>query len=164
MAHHQIVRWGMLFLVTLAFTACQRTLLKAELETYKFAYKPGEHLEASYEVTKKRYPCVLNVVYLKEFFFRPYKMVPGEQILTRFIYASCAAEDIRGTIVRQVIHNGKVMLRDTTHHHFVPGTWSVNAYIQIPPDAAPGAYIFSVNIAAGAQVFKGTHSFQVIQP
>ncbi|MGD9875144.1 hypothetical protein [Desulfococcus sp.] len=165
MAHHQIIRWAILFLALLSLTACQRALLKAQIETYKWTYKPGEHLVATYEETRKQYSCKNTTsVYLKETFFRPYKMVPGEQILTRFVYASCTPEDLRGTILRQVIHNGRVVLRDTTPHHFVPGTWGVNAYIQIPPDASPGAYIFSVTITAGAQVFKEIHSFQVMQP
>lgn len=164
MAHHQIIRWGLLVLAALSLTGCQKALLRAELEAYKLSYKPGEHLVASYEETRKRHPCKRDVVYLKESFFRPYRMVAGEQILTRFVYASCAAGNIPGSIVRQVIHKGSVVLRDTTRHDFVPGTWGVNAYIQIPPEAAPGAYIFSVTITAGSQVFKETHSFQVIRP
>jgi hypothetical protein len=164
MANHQIIRWGFVVLTALSFAACQKSLLKAELETYKLMYKPGEHLVASFEETKKRSPCTNDGVYLKESFFRPHRMVAGEQILTRFIYASCAAMNIRGIIVRKVIHNGSVILRDTTPHSFIPGTWGVNAYIQIPPDATAGAYIFLFTITAGSQVFKETHTFQVIQP
>ncbi|WP_373501758.1 hypothetical protein [Desulfococcus sp.] len=165
MAHHQIVRVLMLFLMPLFLVACQKALLKTELSAYKLAYKPGEQLVASYEETKKKHRCAGNSsVYLEDSLFRPYKMVPGEQILTRFTYASCSAESISGTIVRQVTHKGKVVLKDTTRYTFVPGTWAVNAYIQIPPGASPGAYVFALTVKAGRQVFKETYSFQILQP
>lgn len=165
MANHQIVRVSLLFLMALFLMACQKALLKTELEAYKLAYKPGEQLVASYEETKKKHRCAGNsVVYLEDSLFRPYKMVPGEQILTRFTYASCAAEIISGMIIRQVIHKGSVVLEDTTRYTFVPGTWAVNAYVQIPPGASLGAYVFKLIIRAGRHVFKETYSFQIIQP
>lgn len=163
MAHYQIIRWSLLLLAAASLSACQKALLKAELETYKLTYKPGQHLVAPYEETQGDRRCRRDRIYLKESFFRPYKMVAGEQILTRFVYASCAPDNIPGTILRQVVHDGRPVLRDTTRHYFVPGTWAVNAYIQIPPDAPAGAYVFSVTITAGSRVFKETHSFQVIQ-
>ena len=165
MAHNQIIRVLMLFLATFFLVACQKALIKTELAAYKLAYKPGEQLVAPCEETNRKHRCAGNTaVYLEDSLFRPYKMVPGEQILTSFTYASCSAESIFGTIIRQVIHNGKVVLKDTTRHTFVPGTWRVNAYIQIPSGASPGAYIFKLTIKAGRQVFKKTYSFQIIQP
>lgn len=165
MARHQVVRLLMLFLVSLFLMACQKALIKTELAAYKLTYKPGENLVASYEETNKKHRCAgKSTVYLEDSLFKPNKMIPGEQILTRFIYASCSAESISGVIIRQVVHNGSVVLQDTTRHMFVPGTWGVNAYIQIPPGAPPGAYIYLLTVKAGRQVFKETYPFQIIQP
>ena len=155
----------MLSLVTLFLMACQTALVKTELAAYKLAYKPGEKLVASYGETKRRHPSQGNsAVYLENSLFRPNKMVPGGQILTRFTYASCSAESIAGMIVRQVMNNGNVVLKDTTRHNFVPGTWGVNAYIQIPSDAPAGSYVFMLTIKAGRKVFKEKYSFRIIPP
>ena len=165
MVRYQIIRLVLLLLVTASCLACQKVISRSELMAIKWTHKPGEQLVASYEKTQNKHGCTGDpMIYLEEALFRPSKMVPGAQILNRFIYASCSPESITGTISRQVIYNGKVVLRDFTNHTFVPGTWRVNAYIQIPPNAPPGAYIFKLTITAGKQNFDKTFPFQIIQP
>jgi len=163
MGHHQITRLFILFLVSLSLSACQKVMSRGELMAYKWTHKPGEELVASYQETSAKHKCTdTPVVHLEGTLFKPDKMVPGAQILNRFVYASCAPEAISGLIVRQVKYNGKVVLEDVTPHNFVPGTWGVNAYLQIPSAAPPGAYVFVLTITAGDQAFRETFPFEVI--
>jgi hypothetical protein len=148
-----------------AFLGCQKVIRKTELAVYKLTYKPGEELVASYADTDKKHRCKnAATVLLEDATFSPTKVAAGEQILNRFVYACCAARGVPGTITRQVLHEGEVILTDETDFNFVPGTWAVTAYVQVPPNATPGAYVFELILKADKQVVKETHPFQVLKP
>lgn len=165
MAHHKVTPLLILLLSILPLSACQQIVSNTQLQVLTLTHTPGEHLVASYEETDKKYNCFGNpVLHLVDSSFMPDKMVPGARILNTFSYASCAQKSIPGTIIRQVTHDDKVILQDVTQYIFVPGTWAVNAYLQIPPDAAPGAYVFVMNITAGRQEFKRIYPFQILTP
>lgn len=163
MGHHKIVQLSILFLVIGVLMGCQKMLRKTELAVYKLTYKPGEELVASYEETDKKHRCKSGPsILLEGSTFSPVKVAAGEQILNRFVYACCAPRGMRGTITRQVVHHGEVVLTDDTDFNFAPGTWAVTAYLQVPPNAPVGAYVFELILKADKQDLKETHAFQVL--
>jgi len=164
--HHKIVQLSISLLVLgVVLIGCQKMLRKTELAVYKLTYKPGEELVASYADTDKKHRCKgAASILLEDTTFSPAKVAAGEQILNRFVYACCAPRGVSGTITRQVLHEGKVILTDQTDFNFVPGTWAVTAYLQVPAIASPGAYVFELILQAGKQLLKETHPFQVLKP
>ncbi len=165
MDHHKVaVTLSILFLGVGLLVGCQKMLRQTELAVYKMTYKPGEELVASYEETDKKHRCKSGPsILLEGTTFSPMKVDAGEQILNRFVYACCAPRGVRGTITRQVLHDGEVVLTDDTDFNFVPGTWAVTAYLQVPPNAPPGAYVFELILKADKQEVKETHPFQVLK-
>ena len=165
MGHHQIIRLLGLIVSAVMLSACQHWLSRGELKAYQFYYKPGEQLIASYEKTDKKHTCAEKPsLFLVDTLFRPSTMVPSEQILNRFEYVCCATRSIRGSIVRQVMYEGRAILEDVSQHTFVPGTWAVNAYLKIPAEAKPGAYVFVLTVSADDNSIKKVFPFQIIEP
>jgi len=163
--HHKIVQLSILFLAVGVLVGCQKMLRKTEMAVYKLTYKPGEELVASYDETVKKHGCKDGPsILLEGTTFSPVKVAAGEQILNRFVYACCAPRGVPGVITRQVVRDGELMLPDDTNFNFAPGTWAVTAYLQVPPNAPPGAYVFELILKAGTQVLKETHPFQVLRP
>ncbi len=163
MGYHKIISLAVATLLIVLLFGCGSVIRKTELAVYQLAYKPGEKIVASYEETDKSHNCEKNQrIFLEHSSLSPFKVAPGEQLLNRFIYASCYTKGVPGVIVRRVIYKGEVILEDETDYEFVPGTWAVAAYLKIPRDADPGAYIFEMDLKSGQQLIKKTFPFQIL--
>ncbi len=78
----------------------------------------------------------------------PNRVKPGEEINHRIRYVLCLADQtavLKGEIVRTVSYNDRTVFRDSTKYDFKSGIWTVDAFVLVPENAAPGTY--TVNTA-----------------
>lgn len=165
MGYNKIVQLMVVSFFFVFFAGCQKLLHKTQLEVYKLTYKTGEEIVASYEDTDKKYNCDKNpTIVIENSTFGPIKVAAGDQVLNRFVYACCRSKGQSGIITRQVLYKGEVILQDNTDFRFIPGTWSVTSYLQVPLSATPGAYIFEIIVDSSVQTFNKIFPFQVFKP
>jgi len=144
---------------------CANVMRKTELALNQMAYKPGVQIVATYEETRKKYHCYnYKRAFLEDFQFRPSTIAPGEQVLNRFVYASCFSESIHGKIIRKVLFRGRTIVTDPTDYDFIPGAWAVTAFIKIPPHAKTGDYTFKLELQVGDQRIRKSYPFKILRP
>jgi len=92
---------------------------------------------------------------------------PGEEFRHSFVYALCPAKPskyVEVTLSRTVTSKGRMVLSDTVRHsELKPGRWAVNALINVPLQAKPGAYELQLSLATQTMTTKGIIPFFVVQ-
>lgn len=126
--------------------------------------KPGEQLVASYEKTAAKYQCQgTPVLVVEKAELQPSKIAPGQQLVSRIVYASCYRTSLKGKIIRKVIHNGETVIALPEDIEYRPGTWALTAYIAIPPRADPGGYSLETKMQARAFRLQETNTVEVVR-
>ena len=92
---------------------------------------------------------------------------PGEGFRHSFVYALCPAEpskSVEVTLNRTILSKGRVVLRDTVKQfELKPGRWAVNALVNVPAQAKPGAYELQLSLTTQTMTIKGLIPFFVVQ-
>jgi hypothetical protein len=92
---------------------------------------------------------------------------PGEGFRQSFVYALCPADpskSVEVTLNRTILAKGRVVLRDTVKHfELKPGRWAVNALVNVPAQAKPGAYELQLSLTTQTMAIKGLIPFFVVQ-
>ena len=91
---------------------------------------------------------------------------PGEGFRHSFVYALCPAEpskSVEVTLNRTILSKGRVVLRDTVKQFKLkPGRWAVNALVNVPAQAKPGAYELQLSLTTQTMAIKGLIPFFVV--
>lgn len=94
-------------------------------------------------------------------------VLPGEEFRQSFVYALCPAKPtkpVEVTLSRTIVSKGRMVLRDTVKHFKLkPGRWAVNALVNVPPQAKPGAYEFQLSLTSQTMTIIGVVPFFVVQ-
>jgi len=123
--------------------------------------KPGEQLVASHEKTAAKYQCQgTSVLVVEKAELQPSKVTPGQQLVSRIVYASCYRTSLKGKIIRKVVHNGETVIALPEDVEYRPGTWARTAHIVIPPRAIPGGYILETKMQARALRLQETNTLK----
>src|SRR4029453_3248696 len=62
--------------------------------------KPGEQLVAPYEKTAAKFQCQgTSVLVVEKAELQPSKVTPGQQLVSRIVYASCYGTSLKGKII-----------------------------------------------------------------
>ena len=92
---------------------------------------------------------------------------PGEEFRHSFVYALCPAKPskyVEVTLSRTVTSKGRIVLSDTVKlFKLMPGRWAVNAQVNVPAQAKPGAYELQLSLTTQAMTIKGLIPFFVVQ-
>ncbi len=128
--------------------------------------EPGEKMITSPEKTSGNYSCPpgRTTFILEQAEVIPSTISRGDEINQRIRYAMCSytpSATLRGKITRSVSHNGVKMFQDVTDYEFKPGTWTVDAFIQVPDDAKSGVYLLESVLHNSQKTIKRTNEFVV---
>ncbi len=129
--------------------------------------KPGETMQKSPADTAQYFSCSIekqSMPVLFETEVIPYNVKPGKEINNRISYAFCpapSAPKYAGEIIRTVKYKNHVIFRDKTAYDFKPGTWTVDASINVPDTAVPGEYIVETAIVLKGKLIMKSNTFQV---
>jgi len=151
------------------FEKMDRTAYKVKNIQEKFfrsIREPGEKIMVSPEKTSENYSCPpgRTTFILEQAEAIPGTVSPGDEINHRIRYAMCTyarSVVLRGDIIRAVLHGGVSMFQDVTYYDFKPGTWTVDAFIQVPDDAESGLYILEVILNYNEKTIRRTNEFVV---
>ena len=128
--------------------------------------EPGEKMVVSPEKTSENHSChpgrTTFILELTEVI--PNTVSPGEEIDQRIRYAMCPhtpSDKLRGQIIRTVLYKGVSMFKDVTDYEFKPGSWTVDAFIQVPDDARSGVYLLEVVVKYSQTTTRRTNEFVV---
>lgn len=94
----------------------------------------------------------------------PNSVKPGEEINHRIRYVLCLADQsavLKGEIVRTVSYNERTVFRDSTKYDFKSGIWTVDAFVLVPENAAPGTYTVSTALIYKDGSAGKSNTFQV---
>jgi hypothetical protein len=94
---------------------------------------------------------------------KPSKIKPGQQMVSRIVYASCYGTSLKGKITRTVIRNGKTVIALPEDIEYMPGTWALTAHIPVPPEADLGGYILETKMQARALRLQERNTFEVVR-
>ena len=159
------------FLVT--STSCVNTLDKAaskidnwQQRLFKTTRKPGERQVHSVEDTYKTYRCLKSRIYFESIEVIPKKVVRGEEINQRMRFAFCSTPKdqykvIEGNIIRKIFRGQQEEFADVTRYTFKPGTWIIDAFLEIPPDAEIGTYSMHVTLVYEEKLNGKRESFEI---
>ena len=115
----------------------------------KSVRSPGETMVVNPEETALFHECPAGgqeLPVLLETETIPNRVRPGQEINHRIRYVLCLADQsavFKGEIVRTVSYNGRTVFRDSTEYDFKSGIWTVDAFVLVPENAAPGTYVVS---------------------
>ena len=98
----------------------------------------------------------------------PPQLNAGKELNHHFTYVMCPAmpsQVIKGKLTRLIHYEGRIIFEDVTDDfELKPGEWSVDAFIDIPPQAEPGVYSFEVRFSSGEHTFSKSRHFVVTSP
>ncbi len=151
------------------FERMDRTAYKVkniQEKIFRSIREPGEKIIVSPEKTSENYSCPpgRTTFILEQAETIPGTVSPGNEINHRIRYAMCPyarSGVLRGEIIRAVSHNGIRLFRDVTDYGFKPGTWTVDAFIQVPDDAESGLYTLELILNYNQKTIKRTNEFVV---
>ena len=133
----------------------------------KSVRSPGETMVVNPEETALFHECPAGsqeLPALLETETIPNRVKPGEEINHRIRYVLCLADQtavLKGEIVRTVSYNGKTVFRDSTEYDFKSGIWTVDAFVLVPENAAPGTYVVSTTLRYKNGSAGKSNTFQV---
>lgn len=128
---------------------------------------PGEKMVQSPEKTSSTYSCLpykRNMLALEEASVIPEMIAPGDEVNQRVRYAMCPYKPsgtIRGKIIRTILFKGTTAFQDVTDYEFKPGTWTVDAFIDVPSQAQDGVYAMEVVLVHGQETIRRSNTFVV---
>jgi hypothetical protein len=128
---------------------------------------PGERLVLAKEVVHSQYDCArkkLPFVVIEQNEIRPQQLHPGEEFHHHFVYVMCPSqtlETVQGRLERRVYFKGNRVFDDSGNFAFRPGKWDVDAFIKVPPEAAPGTYRFELFFGSKVVTIKKSLDFAV---
>jgi hypothetical protein len=115
---------------------------------------PGEAVFAALECAQKPLPLLL----VEQNTLTPNPAAPGAELQHHLVYAFCPRPGDKpetGTLTRSLSLQGKKIFSDVTKAFPVtPGRVAVDAYLTVPPGAAPGTYVYAVEYVSDAEAGK----------
>jgi hypothetical protein len=127
---------------------------------------PGDHLILSEQKTNLNYVCSKYKPY--RLFIESLEIVPsvvnkGEEFNQRVQFAFCSNKNktVDGTMKRVLKYEGNVIFSDSESYKYRPGTWAVDVFIEVPPDAGRGKYQFEITLKYGYKTAFKNESFIV---
>ncbi|NIP29493.1 MAG: hypothetical protein GTO02_03885 [Candidatus Dadabacteria bacterium] len=163
----------LLVFVVLSYSGCISVLDRAAAKVdnmqqrfFKTTRKPGERQVNSAEETYATYYCRTSRIYFESIEVLPKKVLRGEEINQRMRFAYCLAPKdqhnvIEGNIIRKIFKNKQEQFADVTRYTFKPGTWIIDAFLEIPPDADGGIYSINVSLDYGDKLHTRLEEFEV---
>lgn len=154
-------------LISVLICAGCATVKDLHQQLVKSVRTPGEKMVISPEDTLRYNPCSdqkRDALVLFEAEVIPGRLSPGKEINHRIRYATCLAassEAQKGEIIRAVYYKNHTVFRDRTKYEFKPGTWTVDAFIMVPDDAAPGTYTVDTTVICKGKSIRKSNTFQV---
>lgn len=94
----------------------------------------------------------------------PRVVTAGQELKHTFVYAFCpvSGKPLRGTLHRRVKQGATVLMDDVTQpFELKPGTWSVTAFIVVPPTAPTGHYMMATKLEGETIAFENEQPFDV---
>ena len=125
---------------------------------------PGDHLILSEEKTNLNYVCSKykpNRLFIEKLEIVPSVITKGEEFNQRVQFALCSKNTVNGTITRILKYKGNDIFSDSESYEFKPGTWAVDVFIEVPPDAEGGKYQFEITLKYGYKSSYKSESFIV---
>jgi len=125
---------------------------------------PGDHLILSQQKTDLNYVCSKYKPY--RLFVEKLEIVPsivtkGEEFNQRVQFAFCSNKNVTGSIKRILKYKGNIIFSDSESYTYKPGTWAVDVFIEVPPDAQNGEYHFEITLRYGYKTSFMKESFLV---
>lgn len=154
-------------------SACVSTLDKAAAKVdnwqqrlFKTTRKPGERQVHSVEDTYETYRCLKSKIIFESVEVIPKKVPRGSEINQRMRFAFCSTPKdnykvIEGNIIRKVFKNNREQFADVTRYTFRPGTWIIDAFLEIPPDAEYGNYTMKVTLDYNDKLHTKNDFFEI---
>jgi hypothetical protein len=112
----------------------------------KNAQQPGAKLLGTEAEVVRQYGCARQkkpLLVLEESFLRPTPLAAGEEFGHRIVYAFCptrAKQPLSGKLRTRITFGGAGIVDDSADFRVEPGRWAVDTFIELPPQAKPGAY------------------------
>lgn len=161
-------------LLCACLTGCDSAPIRAIGDTYQeLVYKArskGEKEAASTDSVRREFGCNERHPFelrLEQSEIVPSRVKRGREISHRFVYAACTPNNAIQThsLVRRITQGGRVLFEDRDlKFALIPGRWTVDAIVGIPPTAAPGIYVLEVAIEVRHDVSrKLRREFEVTQ-
>jgi hypothetical protein len=165
-----ILMCGGIFISALVLSGCVTTVDKIQdiqQRAMMSMRKPGEKMVAPPEDASRRYSCstyMKDKLVIEEIDVIPDRINAGDEINQRIRYGLCPnppSGTMNGKIVRTVLFNGETQFEDITYYAFKPGTWTIDAFIQVPRDVDEGMYDVEVVVTYGSKTVRSVESFLV---
>jgi hypothetical protein len=107
--------------------------------------RTGDQAISPLDQTRKRYSCAQHDTrfYVEKSELSPVQVSPGDKIKHVVQYSLCAPSDavtVQGMLTRKIKFKGKEIKTDSDAQVFKAGTWTVNAFIEVPDKAPSGTY------------------------
>jgi hypothetical protein len=93
----------------------------------------------------------------------PSRVYRGKEVNHRIRYAICHSpvSSPAGEIIRKVYFGNTAVFQDRTKYEFKQGTWTVDAFIQVPEAAGAGTYEVDTVISYRGKSLKIRNTFEV---
>ncbi len=94
----------------------------------------------------------------------PIRPVPGREVNYRIAYSACPgyAERLSGTLTRRLTYGRQVIMEEKENVTLKPGRWTVDIFIGIPPQTAPGWYRFETVFENPTLQLRDRQDFNVV--
>jgi len=154
------------FAAAVALAGCA-TMQDLRQNIVKSLRSPGETMVVNPEETALFHQCPdgrQDIPALLETEVIPDRVNPGEEINYRIRYVLCLADQsavLKGEIIRTFSYKDKTVFRDTTKYDFKPGIWTVDAFVLVPVNAAPGSYTVNTTLIYRSGSTGKSNIFQV---
>jgi hypothetical protein len=161
---------GAIFMSALLLSGCVTTVDKIQdiqQRAMMSMRKPGEKMVAPPGEAPRRYSCspyMKDRLIIEEIDVIPVRINAGDEINQRIRYGLCPnfpSGTLSGKIIRTVLFNGEMQFEDITYYEFKPGTWTIDAFIEVPGDVEEGMYEVEVVITYGSKTVRSMDSFLV---
>jgi hypothetical protein len=161
--------------VSIALAGCESAPIRAVSDSYQemvYGWRSkGEKQTGSIDAVRREFGCNENrrfALHMEESEVLPRRVHSGREINHRFVYSACTPNDgiEPHPLVRRILHRGRIVFEDRDRRfELKPGRWTVDAFVGIPPAAAPGVYVLEVEI----ELRKGSsrklrNEFDVVLP
>lgn len=172
MADHHQIAFGMVLCLALLVCGGCATIDPQTTTTGSDAPKTlsgmtdtaGEPSSAFHAKTAEQPPCNLPATFaIAKADLQPSRTTSGQQIVSRIVYVSCYGTRLKGKITRKVTYNGKTLISLPEDIDYRPGSWTLTAYIAIPPGARSGGYQLETQMQTGVFRLQETQLFEIMK-
>jgi hypothetical protein len=130
----------------------------------------GAHLAAFPEAVAEEYGCdrrPLPFFAIESSEIVPPRVAPGGEFNHRFVTVLCPAQPTEvevGQLVEGIRYRGRLLHGETRERFEIrPGRWVLDAFVELPPNAAPGVYAYELRFESARLAFEESWSF-VVEP